>query len=118
LMKCYIATILIALCLLTGCSEPVSEKAHMPIIRSFGFSRSHVYIQEYIEVQASVTDSDKSDKLTYKWSATGGIFTNPTNTLTQWHAPDIPDNYTIKFTVSDGYFSVDTSGVVNVLAKE
>jgi hypothetical protein len=104
--------------LLFCCSEPVSQPAHAPVIQSFGLSRSQLYTREYIDVNAVVIDADKGDKLNFTWSATGGVFANPKNILTQWHAPAAPGRYTIQFKVSDGYFVADTSGMVTVLSPD
>ena len=105
-----------ALWLCAACSEPISEKAHPPVIQSFALSRSQVYVKEYIEVQTVVKDLDKGDKLTYEWSADGGLFANPHNPYTQWHAPAQAGHFTIRLQVSDGFFIADTSAAVQVIA--
>ena len=100
-----------------ACSEPVSETKHEPVIKSVDVSRTRLYTGEFITVQADVRDEDKGDKLTYLWEATGGMFTNPNNNPTQWHAPGAADTYTITLKVSDGYFRVEKSRDVEVVTK-
>ena len=110
-------SVVIIFSLFWGCSEPVSEQAHSPVIRSFSLSRSQVYTREFIEVEAVVADADKGDKLSFQWSADAGTFANPGNVFTQWQAPADPGNVTLRFKVSDGFFVVDTSGTVKVLPQ-
>lgn len=100
-----------------SCSEPVSVTKHEPVIRSLDLSRTLLYVEEFITVQADVRDEDSGDRLTYQWEATGGLFTNPNNNPTQWHAPDTPNTYTITLKVTDGYFRVEKSADVEVVAK-
>jgi hypothetical protein len=102
---------------LLTCSEPLSETKHQPEIRSMNFSRTLLYVEEFITVSADVRDEDEGDKLSYQWEATGGIFTNPNNNPTQWHAPKTADSYTITLKVSDGYFRIEKSTQIEVVAK-
>ncbi|MBN2001599.1 hypothetical protein JW935_28920 [candidate division KSB1 bacterium] len=111
-----LAKLLFFLPLLFFCSEPLSETKHVPEITKFSLSRTQLFVREYIDVQASIKDVDKSDKHTFLWSADGGRFTNANNNPTQWHAPEQPGDFIISLQVSDGFFRVDTSATVKVLA--
>jgi hypothetical protein len=102
---------------LADCNEPVAVTLHVPVIHSLSVDRSQIYVQEFVTLQAEVTDQDKGDQLTFQWSATGGTFTNPANNPTQWHAPTIPDSYTLILIVSDGTFEVADSTTVKVLPR-
>ncbi len=101
---------------LFSCSEPLSETKHVPEITSLSLSRTQVYEGEFIDVQATITDVDKSDKHTFLWSADAGRFTNAKNNPTQWHAPEQTGDFSITLQVSDGFFQVDSSTAVRVLA--
>jgi len=106
-----------ALLTLINCSEPTRVLQHSPVIHSIAVDRSQVYPQEFVTVQAVVSDQDKTDRLTFHWTADGGTFTNFTNNPTQWHAPSSPATCTLKLTVSDGVFQVADSTTVKVVPR-
>ena len=103
--------------LFLACSEPVSVVKHKPVIRSITLSRTQIYVDEFITVQADVADEDK-DELSYTWSADGGIFINPKNNPTQWHAKTEPGTYTINLSVTDGTFIVEKATQVQVISHK
>jgi len=98
-----------------ACSEPVSVVKHKPVIHSITLSRTRIYVDEFITIQADVTDKD-GDELGFTWSADGGTFINPKNNPTQWHAKADPGTYTINLSVTDGTFIVEKSAQVQVIS--
>ncbi len=109
--------VLLAILGLFNCSEPTRVLQHSPVIHSIAVDRSQVYPQEFVTVQAKVSDQDQGDKLTYRWTANGGAFVNSSNNPTQWHAPSFPATYTLTLAVSDGIFQVTDSTTVKVIPR-
>jgi hypothetical protein len=99
---------------LLSCSDPASEQLFKPVINSISFDRSQIYINQFITVQANVTDED-GDPLKYAWTADGGTFTSATNNPTQWHAGAQAGTFTLTLSVSDGTFSVSDSRQIKVI---
>lgn len=106
--------ILVISLFLFSCSDPASEQLSKPVINGISFDRSQIYVNQFITVQADVTDKDR-DPLKYKWTADSGIFTNAENNPTQWHAGPNTGTFTITMTVSDGTFSVSGSKQIKVV---
>ena len=107
---------LLGLTVLLACSTPVSQVIHKPVIHDISLSRTQIYVNEFITVQADVSDKD-GDELKFTWESNGGSFTNPHNNPTQWHAGSKVGTFTITLKVSDGSFTVQDSRTVKVLAK-
>lgn len=113
-----IAIISIIILLSLSCSDkPTEIVRHEPVIQSITPERSIIYTNDTIKIQASVSDEDQDDKLTYAWSATGGSFISETNNPTQWHSPDNSGDYIITLTVSDGYYNRSKTTTIKVVNR-
>ena len=106
--------IAIIIILFTSCEEPTRIVKHAPVIHAIHLSRTIVNPNEYVNIEAHVTDEDKGDKLSFLWQCSNGHFNNTKNNPTQWFAPDSPDTCTILLTVSDNYFEVSESAEIIV----
>lgn len=100
-----------------ACSEPTNIVRHVPFIQSITLERSLVFVGETINIQAAVGDQDPDDVLRYKWTATAGSFVNENNNPTQWRAPNQPGACTITLILSDGYYEISKSAVINVINR-
>jgi hypothetical protein len=77
-----------------------------PVIASLTPSAATVGAGNSCTVTCTATDAE-GDTLTYAWTATEGIITGTTNTVT-WTAPTTEGTYTISVSVSDGKGGVDS----------
>ena len=100
-----------------SCDQPIEIIRHAPIIHSINLSRTILFPDEFIIVEADVTDEDEGDELSYLWQSTNGQFVEIHNNPTHWYAPDYPDTCTLTLTVSDGYFKASKSALVYVISQ-
>ena len=68
---------------------------------------------EEVELEATASDPDQDDTLTYAWTATGGTFANPAIEDATWTAPDTQNTaqaitLTLKVTDPDGLSAIAT----------
>jgi hypothetical protein len=73
---------------------------HPPVIVSLTAERQRVRRAETCAIECTASDPD-GDKLSYRWSATGGNITGEGGAVT-WVAPNAFGKYTITVTVTDG----------------
>jgi len=110
--------IIMLIAILFACNDPLEILRHSPVIHSINLSRTTIYPEQYIDIEAVVTDEDKNDELTFLWESTcEGHFVHIHNNPTQWYAPENPDTCIISITVSDGYFEVSKSATVTIISS-
>ena len=88
---------------------------HAPDVADINVSGT-LYADTVYAVSAAASDSD-GDTLTYAWSSTGGLWTDPNINPAQWRTPAAAGNYTLTLTVNDGHggITVRTKDVTVVL---
>ena len=72
-----------------------------PVISSLTAAQMQTHPSGAIEIQCVASDPD-GDKISFKWAATGGDFTNASPTIITWKAPKSYGDYDITVTVEDG----------------
>ena len=115
-MKNVLLIIVVVLFFSGNCDQPTEIVRHAPVIKRINVSRTMVYPNEFVDIDADVYDEDNGEDLTYLWQSTSGRFVNVRNNPTQWQAPGQPDSCIILLTVNDGYFEAAKSTVIVVIA--
>lgn len=96
ILRFFFALILAAIVLSSGCGRANSA----PVINSLEAGNGCIMPSSDTAVKCIASDSD-GDSLTYSWSVSGGTLSGTGEAVTWW-APDVPGNYTVNVTVSDG----------------
>ena len=120
MMKSCVKYLLIVFLIVIGCSKDEPTRPSIPqnnkpeIIR---LSASSFTIGMYQTSTLSVVAQDQDgDELTYKWSATGGIFIHgTTRKFALWRAPTSLGSFKCQVTVSDGKEETGDSLTINVV---
>jgi len=71
-----------------------------PAISEVKLSSDIVYVDKQYELTVKASDSD-GDKLTYKWTVSGGTLTADNLETVKWNTPSKSDNYEVKVVVQD-----------------
>ena len=71
-----------------------------PAISEIKLSSDIVYVDKQYELTVKASDSD-GDKLTYKWTVSGGTLTADNLETVKWNTPSKSDNYEVKVVVQD-----------------
>ena len=71
-----------------------------PAISEVKLSSDIVYVDKQYELTVKASDSD-GDKLTYKWTVSGGTLTADNLETVKWNTPSKSDNYEVKVIVQD-----------------
>lgn len=72
-----------------------------PAISEVKLSSDIVYVDKQYELTVKASDSD-GDKLTYKWTVSGGTLIADNLETVKWNTPSKSDNYEVKVVVQDG----------------
>ena len=71
-----------------------------PAISEVKLSSDIVYVDKQYELTVKASDSD-GDKLTYKWTVSGGTLTADNLETVKWNTPSKSDDYEVKIVVQD-----------------
>jgi len=71
-----------------------------PAISEVKLSSDIVYVDKQYELTVKASDAD-GDKLTYKWTVSGGTLTADNLETVKWDTPSKSDNYEVKVVVQD-----------------
>ena len=94
-----------------GEAEVTADFNFAPEILSVVAAPGTVQVGSDVQLTVNATDPD-GDPITYLWSATDGVFADPTAPVTQWTAPGIAGNYPVTIEVTD---SEGASAVVIII---
>ena len=74
-----------------------------PVITAVTVQESPVAPDTKDQVAVTATDADSSDEaaLVYQWTATQGVFDDPTAATTNWNSPSVDGTYSLTVTVTD-----------------
>lgn len=90
-----------------------TEGQHVPVISGISANPFLLKSGDPTRLTAVATDAD-GDSLTYTWSCPDGIFNFTTRASVIWTAPNIPGDYHIKCTVSDGAATAEKTLILTV----
>jgi len=71
-----------------------------PAISEIKLSSDIAYVSKQYEMTVKASDPD-GDKLSYKWTVSGGTLTADNLETVKWNTPSEPDNYEVKVVVMD-----------------
>jgi len=71
-----------------------------PVISEVKLSSDTIYVDKQYELTVKASDAD-GDKLTYKWTVSGGTLTADNLGTVNWNTPSRSDDYEIKVVVQD-----------------
>jgi len=80
-------------------SDPTADSA--PVIDYVSASQGTVPPGTTVRLEAQAHDPDPLDSITVQWSATCGVFDDPTRGIVAWRAPAADGPCQIRVTVSD-----------------
>ncbi len=72
-----------------------------PVISEVKLSSDIIYVGKQYELTVKASDAD-GDKLTYKWTVSGGTLTADNLETVRWNTPSKSDDYKIEVVVQDG----------------
>jgi len=118
-----ILTIISSACTVTTApSQPPEQQNSQPVIHYL--TAHNLTLQKQVAPSSGITvrcvaTDDDEDRLSYKWSATGGeIQIKGESEDILWIAPDIPGNYAITVEVNDGKDGKAASSIAILVTNE
>jgi hypothetical protein len=102
-----IVIICVLVMLTSGCGSDEPNRA--PSISNVTANDNSIEINTAATITCTASDPD-GDNLTYNWEADGGSFTQ-TGANATWTAPEIPGEYTISVSVTDGQATSSSSSI-------
>ena len=103
-----IVIICVLVMMTSGCGGS-DEPNRAPSISSLTANDNSIEINTAATITCTASDPD-GDNLSYSWEADGGTFTQ-TGSNASWTAPEIPGEYTISVSVSDGQAASSSSSI-------